>query len=491
MCNDMKTSRNFQHKQLLVLISITTVIFLIYQKDINPDSNHQAWYYRECKKKVGSSTSPSAERKTHVFEKSWFDFTIVPDNNPENNSMLKASSWYTNEELLKRTKNCDDYFSIFPVLALEEDFVEFERRNLKNPFSLAFSHLVHKDIAIFEVFLSVYFRPNNFHCIHVDVKASHQIRRTVSSLVECYSRKTQNGSIFVIPVNESTEVDWGGNTMLIADIKCHQRLLDFRVNNTIPWRYSLSVAGSELPITSYLRFHNKISQKLGKDEKSSVESFPISNQNINQRFTKSQLLSEARKLSFENNEEHVFELFYNQTQNITFQIFKGSRAVILSSKDADFIVNHPISRYFYYWFQQGSFTEEHFYATVIRLNVDQATKLITQNTQGKILRQNNGGKTFTEGNTLHGVCLQYVLWGCSECQGKCYNAICNFHRLDLNKIAGNSTECLMANKFNLEVDPFAVTFQLMELMRIVSNETQSWQNSDWESYFSKIINLMV
>ena len=396
--------------------------------------------------------------------------------------------WYSIAAVLKRTENCDKYFDTFPVLALQFDFAEFEMQNILDPFSLAFSHLVHTDIAILEVFLSVYFRPNNFHCIHVDTKASYRIKEAVSNLVECYSRKTQNGSIFIIPEHESIDVNWGANTILLADIKCHKKLLENSVNGNIPWRYSLSVAGSELPILSYSRFHNKISQNLGKGE-SSLESFPISNNNLQNRFSKQ--LSVDHNSTFDKISPHIFQLPYNKTTNITLQVFKGSRNVILSAKDANFIMNHPVSRYLYYWFLQASNAEEHFYATMIRINVDPGTNMITQNTSGKVLRKNSAQITFTEGNTLHGLCPRYALWGCVGCHGQCYNAVCNFHRLDLDKIAKNSTDCLMANKFNLEVDPLAVTLHLLNLFEQVSIDTQSWRNSDWSTYYSKITSIML
>ena len=118
------------------------------------------------------------------------------------------------------------------------------------------------------------------------------------------------GSIVIVPKNESITVEHVGNTVLIADIKCHQKLLQYRnPSNNIMWKFVLPIAGSELPIFSYATFHDKISRGLQND-KSSVESFPIPAGNMRARFTKHQI-SQAHKLISGNVETLQFELFYS------------------------------------------------------------------------------------------------------------------------------------------------------------------------------------
>ena len=178
-------------------------------------------------------------------------------------------------------------------------------------------------------------------------------------------------------------------------------------------------------------------------------------------------------------------------QYINFSIFKGMRNVILSSKDADFIINSPVGRLMYNFFQLGVVTEEHFYATMIRLHVESNTNIVSQNISAKVLAKDP--LTYTDGNTLNGVCPRYALWGCKGCFGKCVNAVCNLHTLDLDKMSEDFTKpgCLIANKFNLDLDPFAVTFQLKEILRKVSVESEQWKEKDWNSYFTKIKDIML
>ena len=426
----------------------------------------------------------------------------------ENKQVLlgRRRPWYIVQEVIRRTNDCEKYFRTFPVLAADKEFVEFEKSTILEPSSLAFSHLIHKDISILEVFLALYFRPNNFHCVHIDRKASRQQRKAVNGLIRCYSLIVKRGAIFAIPENESSSVEWGGKTMLEADMKCLEKLVRYKNNRTISWLYSSSVAGSELPIVTYSNFHNTLTLQLGQNH-SSVESFPIPRANLF-RLTHEQMTfikpgSNKNNtptfeipnsiITLENNIPSQNSTLGNQFHsvsikkpNITFKVFKGVRNVILSSKDVNFFVNHPVAKAMYDWFQLGDFTEEHFYATLIRLSIDANTNVVTQNMSGKVLRMNSGRLTFTDGNTLHGICPRFTSWGCHHCFGQCLNTICNFHILDLDKISEDSTECLIANKFNLDVDPFTVTLHWINILRKVSIETTDWDEGNLAAYISRI-----
>ena len=65
--------------------------------------------------------------------------------------------------------------------------------------------------------------------------------------------------------------------------------------------------------------------------------------------------------------------------------------------------------------------------------------------------------------------------------------------MDLDKITEDSTECLIANKFNLDVDPSAVSQQWINILAKMSKERKNadWENhrSYWTSVMAKILNL--
>ena len=74
-----------------------------------------------------------------------------------------------------------------------------------------------------------------------------------------------------------------------------------------------------------------------------------------------------------------------------------------------------------------------------------------------------------------------------DCFGECLNAICNFNIKDLDKINDNSTECLIANKFNLNVDPSAVSQQWIKILRMMRKETKHDGNVSHPFYWNEAI----
>ena len=334
------------------------------------------------------------------------------------------------------------------------------------------------------------------------------MRNSLSKIPNLHNAIVKHGKIFILSEIDSFSVDWGGNTMLKADLKCLSKLLalNHQRSRAFRWSHSVSMAGSELPIVTYSTFRNIIDQKLGPSL-SSVESFLMPTNNY-VRISDEQ--NRSRKL-FPNGskEDNVFELSIplNQHLNSTiaqmssvnntiqFKLFKGTRYVILSFKDANFLLNHRIARALLHWISKGLFTEEHFYSTAIRFRKDRDDPYyMTQNLSAKEIRKNSGGITFTNGNTLHGICPRFTNWDCVDCFGECLNTICNFNIKDLDQINDNSTECLIANKFNLNVDPFAVYQQWIKILRMMRKERKHDGIAShpfyWNEAIKKVIKLV-
>ena len=155
----------------------------------------------------------------------------------------------------------------------------------------------------------------------------------------------------------------------------------------------------------------------------------------------------------------------------TMRVYKGLRSVILSYKDADFMVNHPVGKQFYQWIEKSSMTEEHFYSSLIRVKVDSETSLVTQNTDA------------TREDILHGIqCIRYTHWYYGvrmggktykrkACFGNFIHAICNFNSFDVGKLHEGSEKCLIGNKFGLDVDKMAVVVHWSNLLSKSFEET--------------------
>ena len=126
----------------------------------------------------------------------------------ENEGEFHGQDWHDENQIYERTQNCDTYFHMLEATFMMNKSIisKHEEDNLNNKINLAFTHMLHHQVAIYEIFLALYFRPNNFYCIHVDVKSSDLIRKTVENLVKCYSNKITTGKIFVLDKRESLDV---------------------------------------------------------------------------------------------------------------------------------------------------------------------------------------------------------------------------------------------------------------------------------------------
>ena len=86
----------------------------------------------------------------------------------------QITHFLNDSHVFDRFSNCDKYFTIMLQTSgystINEMVAEFERRDLHPNFTIAFSHAVHHQAGIFELFMALFYRPKNLHCIHVDIK---------------------------------------------------------------------------------------------------------------------------------------------------------------------------------------------------------------------------------------------------------------------------------------------------------------------------------
>lgn len=113
--------------------------------------------------------------------------------------------------------------------------------SIKTP--LAFSILVHDQIAILETQLRLLFRPHHTFCIHVDLKAPAEFYQQVRTLVNCYKEHYPNAKVFM--VDYPLAVYWGHISLLKADLRCMDEL-----RKRPGWRFAMTIAGTELPLVN-------------------------------------------------------------------------------------------------------------------------------------------------------------------------------------------------------------------------------------------------
>ena len=100
--------------------------------------------------------------------------------------------------------------------------------------------------------------------------------------------------------------------------------------------------------------------------------------------------------------------------------------------------------------------EESFYSTLIKV-VD--FEDLAEGPDAKVVQDLNK-------DSLFGHCTDSIWWtyDFEECKGKTINGVCNFAVEDLPRIRENQGgNCIMANKFRLDVDAAAVVCQMREM----------------------------
>lgn len=460
---------------LVVIYSINT-----YLSDSVDTLDKKEFHYKKgAEYSVGFKRSHghAGHKKSVNFEKFYkvaVDRLIPKLSREEQRELTK---WSNEKQIIQRAKKCDDYFNTFTPITFDETIKNYEKKSLEK-FNLAFVHNIQKDVAIYEAFLSIYFRPNNIYCIHLDRKADDEIREALELLVKCYSQKVENGKIFLLDHGQSYEINWGGDLLVKADNQCLHQLLVLNRKQKVNWRYVSIMSGDELPLLPYSQYHQEIARKLKRD-KSAVESVPTPNMQVLNRATTSQRKAcsncpeEIKTKPFNSSWKSLVSKAPLQfsisseaksSKAVHIQIFKGIRNVILCAKDADFIAHHEISKTFMNWQMGGQFTDEHFYSTLIRFRKD---KIITNS-----FAQDKSRKPEYY---LNSVCPRYTHWyfgprmGTKSskkkaCFGKFTYGVCTFNIFDLSSFENPSNTCLTATRFSLDIDSTAVLIHLINLM---------------------------
>ena len=97
-----------------------------------------------------------------------------------NNTLLmfgkNVKYWDTSEDaILMRTRNCLVYFDLIPALFENIDIQMYEEAFMKDiNTSIAFNIMVHSQPGILELFLALYFRPDNHYVFHLDKKVKFE-----------------------------------------------------------------------------------------------------------------------------------------------------------------------------------------------------------------------------------------------------------------------------------------------------------------------------
>uniref|UniRef100_A0A914VRZ6 Calpain catalytic domain-containing protein n=1 Tax=Plectus sambesii TaxID=2011161 RepID=A0A914VRZ6_9BILA len=276
------------------------------------------------------------------------------------------------------------------------------REKLTDP--LAFSILVHRDLAHLEQLIRAIYSPHNLICVHTDAK-SKGLRQKVESLTKCLGP-----NVFLATISET--VFWGGFSVLRAHLNCVGQLL----KTSRKWTHVLTLSAQDYPLKS-------------------LDDIRIALRSL-ENGSNVEILPERHVLKY----THVHEILFNRFGNPDglkrtdvmkapppggLTIYKGNLAAALSRDFAQFSLTNRLSLELLDWLRDTDTADEHFFATLLG-NRD----IFPKDTWEKL----NVRQSFT---------LRYSVWrGGGTCGGKFVRDVCIFGVADLSTMTSRPELCI-------------------------------------------------
>ena len=235
----------------------------------NDRPSHIVQHFNQNENKRSEIVNKMAENKKKPDETEHFDERYKnpkpPWDRSDSNDLKNEDRPILNKKRWVKSVNCAKIISgstseILKTKKLENDYLEVlspfyyqsKAQNCKNflsdrhyiteylsdeevHFPLAYSIVIYKSVYQFERLLRTIYRPQNYYCIHADVKMNDNDYRAISSILKCFSN--------VFLASSSFDVTWGNFTVLAADLVCMKDLMKYK-----KWKYFINLTGQEFPL---------------------------------------------------------------------------------------------------------------------------------------------------------------------------------------------------------------------------------------------------
>ena len=188
--------------------------------------------------------------------------------------------------------------------------------------------------------------------------------------------------MMVIPA-EPVSTYWGHISLVESDLKCFE-LLETQFSD---WTHLMNLAGSELPTRTIGEIETTIRSQLGEGQ-SFAYSRPMPAKHKERIELKYKLNFKPRFLSFLDGGSRYdkvprrgegAEKKFPPPHGLT--VFKGLKNVILSRPMVDFILHNIVATDFKEWLEDTQIPDESFYATMIRVELNDHSGEVRQDVQ--------------------------------------------------------------------------------------------------------------
>uniref|UniRef100_A0A673JCY3 Beta-1,3-galactosyl-O-glycosyl-glycoprotein beta-1,6-N-acetylglucosaminyltransferase 4-like n=1 Tax=Sinocyclocheilus rhinocerous TaxID=307959 RepID=A0A673JCY3_9TELE len=245
----------------------------------------------------------------------------------------------TDEAVVNATSDCDRFVS--------QGYGAIQGSDFEREFPLAFSLVVHQDVALVERLLRAIYMPHNIYCIHYDLKSSDDFISAMKGLARCIP------NVFI--ASKLERVQYAGISRLKADLNCLSDLLDSEVK----WKYVINLCGQDFPLRTNAELVSDLKELKGRNM---VESkWPGGKQ---WRWTFHHLLKDSNS-EYYNSPVSTSEMKSPPPHNI--DMFVGSAYFTLSREFVFFVHQSSLARDFLAWSEDTYSPDEHFWATLIRV----------------------------------------------------------------------------------------------------------------------------
>ncbi|XP_016141690.1 beta-1,3-galactosyl-O-glycosyl-glycoprotein beta-1,6-N-acetylglucosaminyltransferase 4-like [Sinocyclocheilus grahami] len=247
----------------------------------------------------------------------------------------------TDRTIVNATYDCDWFVVSRGYDAIQGS--EFERE-----FPLAYSLVVHQDVALVERLLRAVYMPHNIYCIHYDLKSSDDFISAMKGLARCIP------NVFI--ASKLERVQYAGFSRLKADLNCLSDLLDSEVK----WKYVINLCGQDFPLRTNAELVSDLKELKGRNM---VESkWPGGKTG---RWTYHHSLKDSNS---EYNESPASTSEKKSPPPHNIAMFVGSAYFTLSREFVVFVQQSSLASDFLAWSEDTYSPDEHFWATLVRVS---------------------------------------------------------------------------------------------------------------------------
>ncbi|XP_069482019.1 beta-1,3-galactosyl-O-glycosyl-glycoprotein beta-1,6-N-acetylglucosaminyltransferase [Ambystoma mexicanum] len=321
------------------------------------------------------------------------------------------------QDYVNMTKDCESFTKsrkyILQPLSKEEAL-----------FPIAYSIVVHHKIDMFETLLRTIYAPQNFYCIHVDKKAPESFLAAVKGIVSCF------GNVFLASQLES--VIYASWSRVQADINCMKDLH----RRSAKWKYLINLCGMDFPTKTNLEMVEKLKALKGENSLETEKMPP----NKEWRWRKHHEVVDGKVRTTEVDKE---------PPPFGMTVLSGSAYFVVSRPFVEYVLENEKILTFIEWAKDTYSPDEYLWATIQRF--PETPGFLPTNEKYDVSDMNSVARFvmwhYFEGDVSKGAPYP-------PCSGAHVRSICVFGAGDLRWML--RTHHLFANKFDSDVDPFAI-----------------------------------